>query len=143
VILVDSSVWIDYFIGHATPQTQVLDRLLGDQPLLVGDIILAEVLQGFRSEADFEQALQALQRFEQVSLLTPALAVQSARNYRALRQIGLTVHKTVDCIIATWCIATSCQLLHSDSDFTPFEKHLGLEVFHSESESQFGTFMGC
>ena len=129
-ILVDSSVWIDYFNGQATPQTQSLERLLGIQPLLVGDIILAEVLQGFRAEADFDQALQALQRFEQVSLLTPALAVQSARNYRALRQKGLTVRKTVDCIIAAWCIAAGCQLLHSDSDFTPFEEHLGLEVVH-------------
>ena len=131
MILIDSSVWIDYFNGQATPQTQALEGLLGVQPLLVGDIILAEVLQGFRSEADFEQALQALQRFEQVSLLTPALAVQSARNYRALRQKGVTVRKTVDCIIATWCIAADCQLLYSDSDFTPFEEHLGLVVFHS------------
>jgi len=131
VILIDSSVWIDYFNGQATPQTQALERLLGVQPLLVGDIILVEVLQGFRSEADFDQALQALQRFEYVNLLTQALAVQSARNYRVLRQKGLTVRKTVDCIIATWCIAVGCQLLHSDSDFTPFEEHLGLLVFHT------------
>jgi predicted nucleic acid-binding protein len=131
VILIDSSVWIDYFNGQATPQTQALERFLGVQPLLVGDIILAEVLQGFRGEIDFEQALQALQRFENVSLITPALAVQSARNYRALRQKGITVRKTVDCIIATWCIENGCQLLHSNADFIPFEEHLGLAVVHS------------
>jgi hypothetical protein len=130
VILVDSSVWIDYFNGRATPQTQALDGLLGAEPLLVGDIILAEVLQGFRRDADFEQALQALQCFEQVGLITPAMAVQSARNYRTLRNKGLSVGKTVDCIIATWCIENGCQLLHNDADFIPFED-LGLAVVHS------------
>ena len=130
MILVDSSVWIDFFNGQATPQVQLLKRMLGVQPLLVGDIILTEVLQGFRSDNDFEQALQALQYFEQASLLTPALAVQCARNYRMLRKKGITIRKTVDCIIATYCIANSCQLLHSDSDFIPFEEHLGLAVIH-------------
>ena len=130
MILVDSSVWIDFFNGGDTPQVLLLEHLLGSEPLLVGDIILTEVLQGFRRDADFEQALQALGRFEQVSLLTPALAVQSARNYRMLRNKGITVRKTVDCMIATYCIAASCQLLHSDADFLPFEEHLGLAVIH-------------
>ena len=128
MILVDSSVWIDYFNGQDSIQTQTLDRFLGVQPLLVGDIILAEVLQGFHKDSEFEQALQALQCFEQVSLLTTALAVQSARHYRFLRQKGITVRKTIDCIIATWCIGKGCELLHSDSDFIPFEEYLGLKV---------------
>lgn len=128
MILVDSSVWIDYFNGLDTIQTQILDRLLGVQLLLVGDIILTEVLQGFHQDNEFEQALQALQCFEQVSLLTPTLAVQSARNYRVLRQKGITVRKTIDCIIATWCIDNKCELLHRDTDFSPFEEHLGLKI---------------
>ena len=128
MILVDSSVWIDFFNGQVTPQTEALNRLLGVQPLLVGDIILAEVLQGFRSDADFEQARQALQRFQQVRLLSPSLAVQSARNYRTLRKQGITVRKTIDCIIATYCIENGHELLHSDSDFDPFETALDLAV---------------
>lgn len=130
MILVDSSVWIDYFNGRTTPQTQSLEHLLGAQPLLVGDIILAEVLQGFRSDPDFEQARQALGQFEQVSLLTPALAVKSARNYRSLRKQGITVRKTIDCFIATYCIENRHKLLHCDADFDSFETHLELAVYH-------------
>lgn len=129
MILVDSSVWVDYFNGRGTPQTETLDALLGTQPLLVGDLILAEVLQGFHRDSEFEQALQAFQHFEQVSLLSPILAVQSARNYQALRTQGITVRKTIDCIIATYCITMGCALLHSDADFTPFEERLGLVVW--------------
>ena len=132
MVLVDSSVWIDYFNGRTTFQTQALDRLLGARPLLVGDIILVEVLQGFRSDADFEQARQAMQQFEQVTLLTPALAVKSARNYRTLRQRGITVRKTIDCVIATYCIEHNHQLLHCDADFDPFEMHLGLAVYRAK-----------
>jgi predicted nucleic acid-binding protein len=127
--LVDSSVWIDYFNGQITPQTATLERLLGLELLLVGDIILGEVLQGFRSDADFEQARLVLARFELVSLLSPALAVRSAQNFRTLRKLGVTVRKTVDCFIATYCIETGCALLHADRDFDPFERYLGLQVW--------------
>ena len=128
--LVDSTVWIDYFNGQSTPHTNYLDRILDDQIVLVGDLILAEVLQGFRREAEFELARQALGRFTQVSLVGPVLAVQSARHYRALRNLGITVRKTIDCLIATYCIEHGLPLLHCDSDFDAFEQHLGLIVVH-------------
>ncbi len=130
MILVDATVWIDYFNGIVTPETDALDRLLGDQPLLVGDLILAEVLQGFRDDQDFEVARQALVSFQQVNMLNADLAVQSARNYRTLRKLGITIRKTIDCLIATYCIEAGVTLLHADRDFTPFETHLGLSVFH-------------
>ncbi len=128
MILVDLSVWIDYFIGKATLETGILDQVLGKEPVLVGDIILAEVLQGFRSDADFEAAREALLSFQPVQMLSPELAVQSARNYRALRKTGITIRKTIDCLIATYCIQSGSILLHSDRDFDPFETHLGLKV---------------
>jgi len=130
MILVDSSVWIGYFNGRVTPQTDYLDRVLLEQQILVGDIILGEVLQGFHSDEAFQQALAALSKFTQVDMLTPTLAIQSAKNYRALRRLGITVRKTIDCFIATYCIETRCDLLHSDRDFDPFEQHLGLRVIH-------------
>ena len=130
MILVDSSVWIDYFNGTATSQTDFLDRILGEQPILVGDLILAEVLQGFRRDDDFDAARRALLSFQVVEMLNPDLAVQSARNYRVLRAHGVTVRKTIDCLIATYCIETNHMLLHSDNDFDPFEAQLGLNVVH-------------
>jgi predicted nucleic acid-binding protein len=130
MLLIDSTVWIDYFNGRVTPQTDYLDRILSDQLILVGDLILAEVLQGYRSEAEFEQARQALGRFEQVSLVDPALAVLSARNDRTLRRLGVTARKTIDCLIATYCIENEHSLLHNDSDYDSFEQHLGLKVVH-------------
>jgi predicted nucleic acid-binding protein len=133
MILVDSSVWIDYFNGIATPETDYLDRILEDQLILLGDIMLAEVLQGFRKYEDFETTRQALASFQTVEMLNPGLAVQSARNYRSLRQAGITVHKTIDCLIATYCIENGVTLLHSDHVFEPFEALLGLSVVHCES----------
>jgi predicted nucleic acid-binding protein len=130
MIVVDSSVWIDYFNGQVTPQTDYLDQILLERPILVGDLILGEVLQGFRSDADFEAARWSLSKFTQVSMMSPELAVQSAMNYRALRKAGLSIHKTIDCFIATYCIENGHALLHSDSDFDPFELHLGLQVIH-------------
>ena len=128
MLLVDSTVWIDYFNGLATPQTDYLDQVLIQEPILVGDLILAEVLQGFRSDADFEAARQALTKFEQASMVSPVLAVQSAQNYRSLRKMGLTVRKTIDCLIATYCIENGHTLLHCDADFNAFEHHLGLRA---------------
>ena len=133
MILVDSTVWIDYFNGRPSPETDYLDAALGRDLVLVGDIILAEVLQGFRSDRDFEMALRAFVAFEQISLVGPELAVQSAQHYRRLRRSGISVRKTIDCLIATWCIAHDVQLLHTDRDFDPFERHLGLRVVHPES----------
>ena len=130
MLLVDSSVWIDFFNGVATPQTDYLRMSLTQREILVGDIILAEVLQGYRHDADFESARQALSRFRQVSMLDPELAVESARHYRALRHRGITVRKTIDCFIATYAIAHHHDLLHSDADFNPFETHRGLQVIH-------------
>ena len=130
MILVDSTVWIDYFNGRITPETTALDNLLGTEKVIMGDIILAEVLQGFRSDQDFEAARQALIRFTQVSMLNPDLAVRCARNYRQLRKAGITVRKTVDCFIATYCIENNIELLHCDRDFDPFEQLLDLQVIH-------------
>ena len=130
MLVVDSTVWIDYFNGAETPQAGFLHRVLDKTPILVGDLILAEVLQGFRHEADFEAARRALAKFTQAQMVSPALAVQSARNYRFLRQKGVTVRKTMDCLIATYCIENDHELLHSDSDFDSYEKHLGLLVAH-------------
>lgn len=131
MILVDTTVWIDYFNGRITPETNTLEKILGMDEIIMGDIILAEVLQGFRSDQDFEAARQALTRFRQVSMLNPDLAVRCARNYRQLRRAGITIRKTVDCFIATYCIENQVELLHCDRDFDPFEQHLGLQVRHA------------
>ena len=130
MLLVDSTVWIDYFNGRITPETDYLDRVLDEQLILVGDLILAEVLQGFRSEDDFERVRVTLAHFTQVSLVSPALAVHSAQHYRSLRSLGVTVRKTIDCLIATYCLENDHSLLHKDADFDGFEQHLGLRVVH-------------
>lgn len=126
MILVDSSVWIDYFRGTPTPQADELDRLLGHEVLGTGDLILAEVLQGFASERDFNQARKLLTSLEVVDMVGAELAIQAARNFRTLRALGVTVRKTVDTLIATCCIERGHALLFSDRDFDPFVRHLGL-----------------
>jgi len=131
-LLVDSSVWIDYFNGQATLQTDHLDAILGRQEIVVGDLILAEVLQGFRHQKDFEQAQSALLKFPVMSMVGQDFALQSANNYRALRAKGITIRKTIDCLIATFCIESGFQLLHTDRDFDPFEEHLNLQVARPE-----------
>ena len=128
MILVDSSVWIDYFRGTVTPQTERLDGLLGEQPLAIGDLILTEVLQGFDNERDFSDARRMLTALLVVELGGREIAIQAAKNFRALRQRGATVRKTIDTIIATRCIEDGYELLHNDRDFEPFAKHLGLRV---------------
>ena len=128
MILVDSSVWIDYFKGTITTQTDNLDRLLGREALAVGDLILVEVLQGFDNERDFNNALRILTSLTVVELGGEEIGIQAARNFRVLRKLGLTVRKTIDTVIATRCIESGYQLLHNDRDFEPFEKHLGLRV---------------
>lgn len=128
-MLVDSSVWIDYFRGIATPQTDLLQEALTNlgQSILIGDLILAEVLRGF-SELDARRTKSAFDKLECVELTGCALAVKAARNYRVLRAKGITVRSTIDCLIATYCIEARTPLLHNDRDFDPFTKHLGLKV---------------
>jgi len=126
LILVDSSVWIDYFKGTVTPETEKLDSLLGSEPLAIGDLILTEVLQGFAAERDFEQARKLLTSLTVVDLGGEDIAIQAARHFRVLRSLGVTVRKTIDVIIATRCIESDYELLHSDRDFDAFVKHLGL-----------------
>ena len=128
MILVDSSVWIDYFTGADSPQADQLDALLGVEPLLTGDLILAEVLQGSTSDRDYRQAKRLLESFEVVSLAGHEVCVQAADNLRALRRKGVTIRKTIDTVIATCCIRNNYALLHSDRDFDPFVEHLGLRV---------------
>jgi predicted nucleic acid-binding protein len=130
VLVVDSTVWIDYFNGVENPQTDYLHAIVDKTPILIGDLILAEVLQGFRDDADFEKARRALRRYTQTGMVNPDLALQSARNYRMLRRSGVTVRKTMDSLIATFCIENEHDLLHTDSDFDGYEKHLGLRVVH-------------
>ncbi|MDQ2711512.1 MAG: PIN domain nuclease [Acidobacteriota bacterium] len=126
MILVDSSVWIDYFKGAITAQSDKLDSLLASESLAIGDLIVAEVLQGFAAERDFEQARKVLTSLRIINLGGQELAIQAARNFRALRKLGITVRKTIDCVIATRCIESEYDLLHNDWDFDPFVKHLGL-----------------
>jgi predicted nucleic acid-binding protein len=126
VILVDSSVWIDYFRGTNSVAAESLDQLLQAEPVAIGDLILAEVLQGFTSERDFAEARKLLTALEVVTLGGEALAIEAARNHRRLRALGFTVRKTIDTLIATWCIENDVVLLHNDRDFDAFEKHMGL-----------------
>jgi predicted nucleic acid-binding protein len=128
LILVDSRVWIDYFKGTITAQTDKLDTLLGHEPLAIGDLILTEVLQGFTSERDFNRARKMLTSLLVVELGGQEIAIQAAKNFRALGALGVTVRKTIDTLIATRCIESGYDLLHSNRDFDPFAKHLGLRV---------------
>lgn len=128
MIVVDTSVWVDYFNGRRTRQTGALDVVLGRELVAIGDLILAEVLQGFRAERDFRRAQQLLSALEFREMVGHDVAIASARNYRALRAHGATVRKTIDVIIATFCILNGHRLLHSDHDFDPIERHLGLQI---------------
>ena len=126
MILVDSSVWIDYFRGTATPQAEKLDLLLGNEPIATGDLILTEVLQGFVSDRDFNQAKKLMASLVIVDLAGQTMAIQAAKNFRVLRALGITVRKAIDTVIATRCIESGLPLLFSDRDFDPFVEHLGL-----------------
>jgi predicted nucleic acid-binding protein len=126
VILVDTSVWVDYFNGFASPPAEQLDRLLGEEFILLGDLVLTEILQGFSSEGAAAAALEKLRAFTFVSMVGWEIAVKAAENYRVLRRKGVTVRKTVDLWIGTFCIEYGCRLLHNDRDFQPMVEHLGL-----------------
>ena len=126
MIFVDSSVWIAYFNGNVTPETTRLDDLLGQEPIGLGDLILAEVLQGFRLDKDYRTAEKLLTSLSIFQLLGKEMAIKSADNYRTLRKQGITIRKTADVIIATFCIEHDLSLLHADKDFLPFVTHLDL-----------------
>lgn len=128
MIFIDSSVWIDYFNGKETPQTDWLDSALGKTPIIMGDLVLTEVLQGFRSDKDYEAARDLLLGMPFMEMGGRVLALQSALNYRALRQKGVTVRKTIDVMIGTFCIHYQLPLLHDDADFAPMVKYLGLKT---------------
>ncbi|MCX5826499.1 MAG: PIN domain nuclease [Deltaproteobacteria bacterium] len=128
MILVDSSVWIDYFNGNKTAKSDWLDSSLGNTPIVIGNLILTEVLQGFQSDKDFKIAKDLLSGIPFMSMGGQVLAIESAMNYRFLRSKGVTVRKTIDVIIGTFCIRNQLILLHDDRDFEPMVKFLGLEI---------------
>ena len=128
MILVDSSVWIDYFRAANTPQVEILDGLFGTSRLAIGDLIAAEVLQGVRDEREFNLVRRTFDAFDRLELGGYEIAVKAAKNFRVLRGLGITVRKTIDSIIATRCIEDGITLLHADRDFIPFAEHLGLRV---------------
>jgi predicted nucleic acid-binding protein len=128
VILVDSSVWIDHLRDTVTPPVSYLRSLISREELLVGDLILCEVLQGLRTDAEARLVEDALREFEVVSLVDAELAVKTAANYRFLRRRGITIRKTIDLIIGTFCIERDHLLLQSDRDFAPMESLLGLQT---------------
>lgn len=133
MILVDSSVWIDYFRSADTPQVALLDSLFGQSVLAIGDLIAAEVLQGVRDEREFGLVKKTLEAFDHIDLVGYELAVKASENYRSLRARGVTIRKTIDTLIATRCIEDGLTLLHADQDFLPFAQHLGLKVAYSEA----------
>lgn len=127
MILVDSSVWIDFFNGAENSETDKLNEILGLEEIVMGDLILAEVLQGFKSDTDFKTAKNVLTSLTVHDLLGKELAIKSANNFRTLRKKGITIRKTADVIIATYCIENKIPLLFSDKDFLPFVDNLKLK----------------
>ncbi len=130
MVIVDTTVWIDYLGGARNPESDWLDRELQRQRLGLTDLILCEVLQGYRHDRLFERVLRELRRFEIIEAGGSSLAIAAARNFRRLWQEGFTMRKTIDCWIATFCLRERHTLLHRDRDFDPFEKVLGLRVVH-------------
>lgn len=126
MILADTSVWIDYLNGRVTPRTDFLDDCLTDGTLAMGDLILLEILQGIGIDKQFQEVNARLSLLDQYSMLNTSLVVKYAKNYRKLRKKGVTIRKTNDVIIASFCIQENIPLLFSDRDFKPFIEHLGL-----------------
>lgn len=126
MIVVDSSVWIDFLNGRNAPHVRQLRTLLGEEEIIVGDLMLCEVLQGLASERAAREVEKLLRRFEIVPMAGDAIATAAARNFRSLRRRGITVRKTIDLLIGTWCIVNRRSLLHNDSDFRPMARYLGL-----------------
>ena len=128
MIIVDSSVWIDYFNGKKTRQTDWLDSALGSTPVIMGDLILAEVLQGFQNNKEFKTAKELLLGMPFMPMVGRVVALESAANYRSLRRRGVTPRKTIDVIIGTFCIHHRLPLVHDDRDFDPMVEFLGLTM---------------
>jgi predicted nucleic acid-binding protein len=126
VIVVDSSVWIDFLNGRRTPHVERLRAILGADEIIVGDLMLCELLQGLESERAARDVEALLRRFEIAPMVGEATAVAAARNFRSLHRRGITIRKTIDMLIGTWCIENRMPLLHNDSDFRPMVRHLGL-----------------
>jgi len=131
LIFVDSSVWVDYFNGRQCAETDYLDSLLGKEPIAIGDLVLIEVLQGFKNDRDYKTARELLTSLAVFTLGGQERAIKSADNFRLLRKRGVTVRKTIDVLIATFCIEMNLPLLHSDKDFEPFHEHLKLETYRT------------
>jgi len=129
VILVDTTVWIDYFNGIENKQTESLDHILSEQSVIIGDIILTEILQGFDSDKEFRLAKQALDPLDCVHLGGKSLAIKAASNFRFLRSKGVTIRKTVDMLIGSWCIEHEVELLHNDKDFDQIATQLPLQIY--------------
>jgi len=127
MILVDTSVWIDYFNGKENLETDLLDKALGNETVAIGDLILIEILQGFRADKQYKMAKELLEPLQKFAMLDLDIAVKTADNYRKLRKKGITIRKTADVIIATYCIEKNISLLFTDRDFIPFVTHLGLQ----------------
>ena len=130
MVIVDSSVWIDYLNDKVNGQTVWLENSVGQREIGLTSVILCEVLQGIRYDRRFRDARRELLNFPVYEGMSANLAIAAAQNFRLLQRSGVTVRKTIDCIIATFCIEEGHLLLHHDSDFGPFEKHLGLRVVH-------------
>lgn len=126
MIVVDSSVWIDFLNGRDVAHVVRLQVALGVDEIIVGDLMLWEVLQGLDNDRAARQVESLLRRFEIVPMAGEAIAVAAARNFRSLRRRGITIRKTIDLLIGTWCIENRRPLLHNDSDFKPMAQHLGL-----------------
>ena len=127
MILVDSSVWIDHFNGNLTAEVSLLHNLFGREAVLVGDVVMTEVLQGFRHNRDFDVAFKFMRALPTIEIVDKEIALKAAHSYRTLRAKGITIRKTIDTLIATRCINDGIQLLYSDRDFDPFVAHLGLK----------------
>jgi predicted nucleic acid-binding protein len=130
MVIVDTTIWIDYLRGLRNPETDYFDREVGRQRFGLTDLILCETLQGIRGEKAFTRVLRDLRKFQVFETGGEELAVQAARNFRRLCRQGHTVRKTIDCLIATFCLRHGHSLLHRDREFGPFERVLGLSVIH-------------
>jgi predicted nucleic acid-binding protein len=130
MVIVDTTVWIDYLANRRNPEAEWLDLEIERQRIGLTDMVLCEVLQGVRGDSVFRQVKNTMMKFEVLDTGGLELAIASAENYRVLRANGITVRKTIDCVIATFCIEKGHELLHRDRDFEPFERYLGLQVIH-------------
>lgn len=128
MIVVDTSVWIDYVNGVVTPQTNLLDSELENNRIITGDLIIAEFLQGFRDDKQFYEAKEMMESLEYYDFVGKEIAIKAAENFRKLRKKGITIRKTIDVLIATFCIENGFELIHDDSDFDQMEEILGLRI---------------